>query len=489
MTSTGMGKYRRFVAGATGMVAGAVLAFAAQAQTPTPTLTDTQAEGLIQRGKMLATAADCMACHTAPKGGKSFAGGYGIESPLGTIYSTNITPSKTAGIGDYSEEDFVRAVQRGIRKDGSHLYPAMPYSAYAEITPEDMKALYAYFSQGVAAVDTPAPHHTDLPFPFNVRFSMAFWNLLYANKQSFQPDASKTDEINRGAYLAGALGHCSSCHTPRNVLMGEDLSQYLSGGHVGAWYAPNITSDAVSGIGGWSTDELVQYFRTGHAPGKGQAGGGMAEAVQNSLQHLPDSDLRALAAYLKTVPPIRQAGETRPAYSYGAADSAESGIRGRYAENEHDSLRSGAELYSGMCASCHQATGSGSGNQAYPSLFHNTATGAANASNLLATIVYGIDREANGQHVLMPAFGTGSYVDTLSDQQIADIANYVLTSYGNPSVKVSAQDVATTRTGGPVPLLAKIQPMILPAISVLVLVALALITWVVIRRRRRQQSA
>ncbi len=149
-----------------------VAAASARAQTEAP-----QAD-LVQRGKMIATAADCMACHTAPTGGKPFAGGYGIQSPLGTIYSTNITPSTTAGIGGYSEADFVRAVQQGIRKDGGHLYPAMPYSAYAEITPEDMRALYAYFRQGVAPVDAAPAQHTELPFPFNLRFSMAFWNLL-----------------------------------------------------------------------------------------------------------------------------------------------------------------------------------------------------------------------------------------------------------------------------------------------------------------------
>ena len=271
-------------------VFGAV-AVGAQAQT----LSDA---AFVEKGRVIATAADCMACHTVPRTGKSFAGGYPIVSPLGTIYSTNITPSKISGIGDYSEAEFSRAVREGIRKDGAHLYPAMPYDSYAGITDEDVHALYAYFMHGVDPVDDAAKAQTELPFPFNLRFSMAFWNLLYARTTPFTPVAGVSDDINRGAYLVNVLGHCTSCHTPRNVLMGAIQSEALAGGFVGPWYAPNITSDPVSGIGGWTQDELVAYLRTGHAKGKNQAAGGMAEAVQNSLQYLPESDLEIGRAHV-----------------------------------------------------------------------------------------------------------------------------------------------------------------------------------------------
>lgn len=169
--------------------------------------------GLIARGKYLATAADCSACHTNGKAGAPFAGGYAIHSPMGEIFSTNITPSKQYGIGNYTEEQFARAVREGVRADGDHLYPAMPYPSYSQLTDEDIKALYAYFMEAVQPVDAPAPD-TKLPFPFSVRASMIGWNLLFRNNERFVPDATKTAEWNRGKYLVDGLAHCGDCHTP-----------------------------------------------------------------------------------------------------------------------------------------------------------------------------------------------------------------------------------------------------------------------------------
>ncbi|WP_132280642.1 cytochrome c [Neorhizobium sp. JUb45] len=457
----------------------------ALAQSATPN----EMQTLIDRGKIVATGADCMACHTVPHKGKPFAGGYPIVSPLGTIYSTNITPSKTQGIGTYTEEDFSKAVRKGIRKDGGHLYPAMPYDAYAEMTDSDVHALYAYFMKGVAPVDDKPADLTSLPFPFNMRFSMAFWNMLYANKEPFKPDPSKSDELNRGAYVAGALGHCASCHTPRGPLMGEDSSGNLAGGPVGPWHAPNITSDPISGIGDWSNDELVQYFRTGHADGKNQAAGGMAEAVQNSLQYLPDTDLKALAAYLKSVPPIRDPADNQPAHGYGTPHSDEASIRGASPFNAHDSLKTGADLYAGYCASCHQPNGAGSENQAYPSLFHNTATGANQTANLISTILYGVERETGGNEVLMPAFGKQSFVQALTDQQIVDISNYVLEHYGISDAQVTLKDVAVARAGGPIPLLAKAQPFVLPVIVISILLVITATIFLILSKRRKTAAA
>ena len=442
----------------------------------------------IESGRYLAIAADCMACHTAPAG-KPYAGDYAIESPLGTIYATNITPSKTAGIGNYTEAQFARALREGVRADGSHLYPAMPYTSYSMLTDSDVHKLYSYFMHAVEPVNDPAGSQTKLPFPFNVRMSMLAWNVIFLDAKRFVPDASKSQQINRGEYLADGLAHCSTCHTPRNFLMGEKGGLALAGAPLGPWHAPNITADKVSGVGGWSDAELVQYMKTGHVEGKGQAGGAMAEAVTNSFQHLRDDDIAAIVAYLRTVPPVRDNTQSKPAYSYGKAVSEESTLRGMSGPNEHNSLNSGAVLFSGYCASCHSASGSGSSGQDYPSLFNNTATGSHNPANLVSAMLYGVERKVGDEEIMMPRFDAYSYVDPLTDRQIAMIANYVLKQYGNPDVQVTEAYVAQARKGGEQPALAKLQPYIAPVIGVVIVLLLLLtITFIRLYRRRRIPS-
>lgn len=286
-------------------------------------------------------------------------------------------------------------MREGVAKDGSHLYPAMPYTAYAKISDDDMKALYAYFMHEVKPNDA-QPEKTALPFPFSIRMSMAFWNLLFLDNTRFKPDAAKSADWNRGAYLAEALEHCSTCHTPRNELMAEEGDKALSGSAVGSWYAPNITSDKVSGIGGWSDAELVEYLRTGHVAGKAQAAGPMAEAVEHSLQHLSDADLNALVVYLKATKPI-SSGETTPRYDVGKPSVAESDLRGLPGQAMNEK---GFHIFSGSCAACHQVNGEG--NNHYPSLFHNTATGGDNPDNLIATILFGLSRTVNDVPTFMP---------------------------------------------------------------------------------------
>lgn len=423
-------------------------------------------------GKRIAIASDCVACHTMPRG-KPFAGGYPLGSPMGLIYSTNITPSKTAGIGNYTQEQFARAVRDGVTPDGTHLYPAMPYTSYSKITDSDIAALYDYFMHEVQAVDTSSPK-TELAFPFNIRASMFVWNRLFHDTTRFTPDTSKSAEINRGDYLVNALAHCDTCHTPRNLLMAADNSKPLSGSTVGPWYAPNISSDKVSGIGAWSSDEIVAYLRTGHAEGKAQAAGPMAEAVEHSLQYLPDTDLKAVAAYLQQTAPIRSA-ESKARHEYGQASTEELTLRGGKPEDHP-----GWHIFSGTCANCHQPNAQG--NKAYPSLFSNTAT--SRADNLIATIVYGVHRTVDGAAVDMPGFGPDAFfTDRLSDQQIADVSNYVLQHYGNPDLKVTAADVVQTREGGPTAPLATLAKFTIPAI-VLVIVLLGLSVRLLMRRRK-----
>ncbi|MDY0742998.1 cytochrome c [Paucibacter sp. R3-3] len=432
-----------------------------------------QAQGsdaaLIEQGHRLAIAADCAACHTTPKTGAAFAGGYPIVSPLGTIYASNITPSKANGIGDYTLEEFQAALRQGVRKDGAHLYPAMPYTSYTQLSDADTAALYAYFMHGVKAVDQPAPQ-TSLPFPFNLRSSMAVWNAMFLKDSRFVPDASKSTEVNRGAYLAGALAHCSACHTPRNALMAEDGTKPLGGGSLGPWFAPNISADPNSGIGAWTEAELVQYLKTGRVHGKAQAAGPMAEAIEHSLQYLPDEDLKAIAVYLKQTAAISD-GQSKPRFDHGEASASETEMRGRATD-----VDAGWRIFSGSCAACHQANATGTGNEAYPSLFHNTTTGADRADNLIATILFGVDRTVDGKPHFMPAFGdAASFTDRLGDQEVADVANYVLSHYGNAAVKVSAQDVQTARAGGKAPLLATLQPAIAPALGVVLIVLILLV--------------
>lgn len=430
---------------------------------------------LLQRGQYLATAGDCAACHTAP-GGQPYAGGLAVPTPVGAIISTNITPSASAGIGRYSERQFARALRRGVRADGRHLYPAMPYTSYALLTDEDVRALYAYFRHGVAPVERKLPP-TRLPFPFNLRASMAAWNLLFLERQPFTPDPAKSPEWNRGAYLVRGLAHCSTCHTPRNLLMAEQPSRALAGGMVGVWRAPNITSDANSGIGAWSEQALVDYLKTGHARGKAQAAGPMAEAVDHSLQYLTPTDLQAIATYLKTVPAQRDPADSKPVDGWGAAFDGIAEQRG-IALPDDTQQWNGAQLYDGYCASCHQAGGEGSFDGGLPSLFHNSATGRAHADNLVLAILQGIRwTDASGVH--MPGFA-----QRLSDRQVATLANYLTQHYGNPAAKIDAAQVRMLRAGGAPSHLVALARVAMAVIALLILAAIVLL----VRRRRRAYS-
>lgn len=431
----------------------------------------------IERGRYLATAGDCIACHSVP-GGKPMAGGLALATPLGAIVATNITPSTTHGIGKYTLKQFSDAVRHGVRADGANLYPAMPYTAYAKVTDEDTAALYDYFMHGVAAVDAAPAQATDLPFPFNIRLSMAGWNLLFLDKKPFVVDTAKSMEWNRGAYLAQGLAHCTTCHTPRNALMAEQLSKELGGADLGTWYAPNITSDIHSGVGGWSQQELVDYLRTGRAANKAQAAGPMAEAIDHSLKHLSDADLNAIAHYVKGVPAIRDKADTQPVTQWGKAGDELASIRGVPLPQNLNKM-SGAQLYDAQCASCHQAKGEGSFDGSLPPLFHNSVTGRSNSNNLVMAILDGVERQdGKGSHAghLMPAFR-----QVLSDEQIVTLGNYVQKMYGNPDVKVTAEQVTTLRNGGPA---SNLIGLARAGIIVGVLVLLALLLWWRGRRRK-----
>jgi mono/diheme cytochrome c family protein len=394
---------------------------------------------LVEYGRYLATAGDCVACHTTADG-KPLAGGLPLQTPFGAIVSTNITPSKTYGIGNYSLAQFADALRKGVRADGARLYPAMPYTSYAQVSDDEVKALYAYFRNAVTPVDAASPQ-TSLPFPFNIRLMMAAWNMLFLNSKPFESDTSKSAEWNRGAYLVRGLTHCSTCHTPRNLLMGEEGSRDLGGADIGGWYAPNITSDVNSGVGGWSEQDLIDYLRTGRATNKAQAAGPMAEAVDHSLRHLNDGDLRAIAAYLKTVPALHDNADTRPAFAWGAAADDVSSIRGAELPKDPNQM-SGPQLYDAYCATCHESGGEGADNGILPSLFHNTALGSTNTNNLVMAILEGVHPQPDTPDLLMPGFAR-----ELLDQQIATLGGYLVQRYGNPEAQVTAKQVGELRSG------------------------------------------
>ena len=440
---------------------------------------------LIARGQYLATAADCGACHTAP-GGKPFAGGLAISSPVGTIYSTNITPSAHFGIGRYSEAQFGRALRRGIRSDGANLYPAMPYTSYSIFTDDDVHAIYTYFTQGVASVDTPAPR-TALAFPMNIRASMMGWNLLFLNTKPLPLDPRHSAMWNRGRYLVQGAAHCSACHTPRGFLMQEKTAQEFAGGQVGPWYAPNITSDVNSGIGSWSQDELVEYLRTGDARGKAQAAGSMGEAVEHSFRYLSDADLNAIATYVRTVPAIHQSADQNSRFAFGRASSELGVLRGKDGIGADRGDPTGAELFQGNCASCHSPLGQGSRDGYYPSLFSNSVLGSGNPNNLIAVILNGVDRTTAKGQAYMPGFAGGANdLAAFTDHDIVLLGNYLLQHYGRPGVLITTEQVVEVRRGGP-------SSSLITLARIGVAAAVIALVWVfsviVVRTRRRRGTS
>jgi len=449
-----------------------------------PVLAAEDNAALIKQGEYVARAADCGACHrTVENGGANLAGGYVIDSPMGKIVASNITPSKQFGIGNYTEQQLADSLRKGINADGQHLYPAMPYTSYQGMSDQDIHALYLYLQQGVKPVDKAvAPTH--LAFPFNIRRLMFGWNLLFLDSHGFVPKVGVTEQITRGQYLVDSLAHCGACHTPRNALMAEENSQYLAGTKLGGWVAPNITSDKVSGLGNWSDEDLVNFLKNGHLANRAQAAGGMAEAVENSFRYLDDADLHAMAAYLHTVPAISdpQQMQTVPRDVKPVDMSTLEIGQGEPASLADSSSTDGAQLYNSACSSCHGRDGQGTHDTFYPSLSRNSALNGMHANNLVMAIIAGIDRQGADLAVNMPALG-----DDLNDQQVAAIANYSLKNFGNQKLSVTTQEVATMRRGGDVPMLITAMPYLLWGGGLILLVIV--VGLVVLMRRHRLARA
>jgi mono/diheme cytochrome c family protein len=381
---------------------------------------------LVKRGEYLARAADCLVCHTA-QSGKDYAGGLAFPLPFGTLYSTNITADKETGIGNYSDQDFLDAVQRGIRSDGARLYPAMPFTSYTYLTDADALAIKAYLFS-LAPVRAAAPENT-LKFPYDQRWLMAIWSALFNADARFAPDTSKSLEWNRGAYIAEALAHCGECHTPRNLAFALNNRKKFGGAMAAGWYAFNVSADKDTGIGAWSDDDLVAYLSSGHARGHGAAAGPMGEAVDQSFSQLVPEDIRALVAYLRSVPAI--VASDLPSTLAPPAPAS-------HKEGEATSNALGKKVFEGACASCHGWTG------VSPVTPFATLTGARavndpSGTNVVQVVISGANRHTPGT-ASMPAFG-----GTHSDAEIAAVANYVTARFGSKASSVTEADVARLR--------------------------------------------
>jgi mono/diheme cytochrome c family protein len=382
---------------------------------------------IVERGAYLARAADCMVCHTT-QGGKEYAGGLGFKLPFGTLYSTNITPDKETGIGNYSDQDFLNALHHGTRRDGARLYPAMPYTSYTYIADADALAIKAYLFR-LAPVRAVPPANT-LVFPFNQRWAMAFWSALFNPDTRFEPDTSKSPEWNRGAYLAEALAHCGECHTPRNLAFALNNRRKFGGALTAGWRAFNISSDKATGLGAWSDDEVFSYLSTGHAAGHGTASGPMGEAVDQSFSQLAPEDIRAVVAYLRSVPAI--ASVDLPATLAPPAPAS-------HKDGGSTPDPRGKMVFQGACVSCHGWTGESSISP-FATLTGAWAVNDPGATNVAQIVISGTRRHTPEDAVSMPAFG-----NAYSDAEIAAVANYVTARFGSKPSRITAQEVADLR--------------------------------------------
>jgi mono/diheme cytochrome c family protein len=399
-------------------------------------------KALVEAGRYVATASDCIACHTA-KGGQPFAGGRAIDSPIGNMYSTNITPDKTNGIGNYSLNDFDRAVRHGIARDGTSLYPAMPYPSYSKLSDQDLRALYAYFMKGVAPVNV-ANHASGIPWPLSIRWPMSIWRKTFAPADMAPLVLSKyqSEQLARGAYLVQGAGHCGSCHTARAVTQQERAldesgtagKAFLAGGPViDGWLAANLRGDKADGLGTWSEQDIVDTLKTGRNRATAVVGEPMNDVVAHSMQHMTDTDLHAIAAYLKSLPAT---GDANGKVAFVASDDTAIALKAG-----HDSARP-AQLYLDNCAACHRTDGK-SNAITFPALPGNPTVLAENPESLIRLVLAGSRLPSTHERpsdLAMPGFAW-----RLSDDETAQLVTFVRNSWGNKAPAASASDVAKVR--------------------------------------------
>lgn len=405
---------------------GGLLAHQAGATTAPTSAADPD---LVKRGEYVARLGDCIACHTAPQG-KPMAGGLELKTPFGTIYSTNITPDAKTGIGNYTYEQFDRAMRKGVTADGHNLYPAMPYPSYAKMSEEDMRALFAYLRQGVPAVDQ-ANRQSEMKWPFSMRWGLSLWNWAFLDATPFKADAQKDAVWNRGAYLVQGLGHCGSCHTPRGIAFQEKAmseagskgKHYLAGETVESWRALSLR-------GLWTVEDTTLFLKTGQNR-FATASGNMADVIHHSTQHVKDDDLVAIATYLKSLPP----GE----HELAAPSVPRSEVAGKVPDNLFTSR--GGLAYVQFCGDCHRQDGGGV-SKIFPPLAGNPAVTAKEPATLLHITLTGWKTASTAAHprvFTMPGFAR------LNDQELAELLTFVRASWGNGGEAITASQVKNMR--------------------------------------------
>jgi mono/diheme cytochrome c family protein len=432
-----------------GIIAALLLAFAPFKPTPANETLPTDWKAEAGRGEYVMRAGDCMACHTA-NGGEPMAGGRGIESPMGTIWSSNITPDKETGIGNWTMDQFRAAMVDGVGGHGQQLYPAMPYENYRFMTESDLRALYDYIQTEVTPVKNEVKA-TSLSFPFNMRFGIRAWNwLALSGEAKFQPMAGDDQQI-RGQYLVEGAGHCAACHSPRTTFMAQDGtrlsdSSFLKGGEVDGWSAPALRGKDAR-VQQWTAEEIAAYLGSGrnaHAVANGE----MALVVEHSMQYMTDADLNAMAVFLKSMDgqPVEAVNakvaavgpRSMPALPADAAGKATADLL----TSASPDMSLGARLYLDNCAACHFVSGKGAAG-IFPELQGNAMVLGGNAGPLLSVILKGTSSPATDRrpmHLVMQG-----YADRLNDQEVAELASFLRTGWGNKASKVSASEVAQQR--------------------------------------------
>ena len=384
----------------------------------------------VERGRYLAQLGDCVACHTSEKG-TAMAGGRALDTPFGKLYSTNITPDKATGIGNYTFEQFDRAMRKGVAADGHNLYPAMPYPSYAKMTADDMQALYTYLMLGLPPVQL-ANKPSEMHWPFNMRWGLAIWNWFFLDDKPFVATSSKDATWNRGAYLVQGLGHCGACHTPRGFLFqektmsdsGSNGSLFLSGETVESWRALSLRDL-------WTVQDTKLFLKTGQNR-YATASGNMADVIMHSTQHVSDDDLLAIASYLKSLP-AGPNDKPMPASTEKLAVVA-------HVPDNLFSTRGGLG-YIQFCGDCHRADGGGV-EKIFPPLAGNPTVSSKDASTLVHIMLTGGQTAATATHprvFAMPAFAR------LADTEMAEILSFVRASWGNGAPVVDAGNVAKMR--------------------------------------------
>ncbi|WP_246660983.1 MULTISPECIES: c-type cytochrome [unclassified Tardiphaga] len=393
---------------------------------PAPQPAKVPTDSVIARGEYLARAGDCIACHTAPEG-QTFAGSRAMKTPFGTIFTSNITPDPTTGIGKWTADQFYTMMHTGRSIDGSLLYPAMPFASYTKVTRDDSDAIFAFLMSVPAVKQANRPH--DLRFPYNNRSLIIGWRTLYFNEGEYKPDPTKSAEWNRGAYLVEGLGHCGMCHTAINALGGSSDSQAFEGGLIPMqnWYAPSLTSNKEAGLGDWGIKDITELLRDGISH-RGAVYGPMADVVYNSLQYLSDDDVRAMAIYLKGL--AQGSSPDRPSPPLPTAETSLL-------------VSLGKPIYDRQCASCHGTEGAGKPPH-YPLLAGNQSIQMSSSVNAIRMVLNGGFPPATKGNP-MP-YGMPPFAHVLSDDEIAAVVTYIRTSWGNRGAPVSARQANELRS-------------------------------------------